>query len=138
MTGRRVRSGFALAVFLVLLAVGIWLLTRYLQLRGIAWAGDFGSIASAFLGAAALLTPVVSRLLGGLHGPQSLSRIDIPQARKDLAAALARQWVDEERLRRINDPRPLPVRWETAQATALTQGAPVPSGGLVGQFDDIA
>ena len=77
----------------------------------------FRKHSSAFLGAAALLAPVVSRLLGGLRGPQPLSGSIFPRP-GPLASASARQWADEERLRRINDPRPLPVRWETGQAAA--------------------
>lgn len=138
-TSPRVRSSLGLAVILILLAAGTWFLSGYLRSKGMAWAGNFGSIASAFLGAAALLTPVVIRLLGGVRGPPPISRIGIPQARDDLAEALARQWADEERLRRINDPRPLPVRWDAGPAeAALAQRTPVPPDGLAGQFDDIA
>ena len=138
MRSRRVRSGLGLAAILILLAAGTWLLSSYLRAKGMAWAGNFGSFASAVLGVAALLTPIGSRLLGGVRGPPPVSRIDIPQARDDLAAALAMQWADEERLRRINDPRPLPVRWDAGPAEALAQGAPALPDGLAGQFDDIA
>ena len=43
----------------------------------------------------------------------------IPGARERLAGTSSRQWAEEEELWRLNDPYPLPVRWDvTATAVA--------------------
>jgi hypothetical protein len=39
---------------------------------------------------------------------------DLAQAADDLASAVGRQWREEAALRRLNDPYPLPVRWQPA------------------------
>ena len=38
----------------------------------------------------------------------------LDQATEDLALAVAKQWRDEERMRRLQDPFPLPIRWVVA------------------------
>jgi hypothetical protein len=95
------------ALFLVVVAALAYWLGRFLAGRGVSWAGDFGSAVSLFTGVFALISPVFSRLPRWLGGPAPISRVGIPQARDDLATALGQQCKGEERLRRINDPRPL-------------------------------
>ncbi len=135
-------------LFLVALAFGAIMLGRFLGRRGLPWAANFGSIAAFFVACIALLTPLLGRVMRWLGGPLPIARIGIPQAKDDLAAALSRQWTTEERLRRINDPRPLPVRWEvTPTAQAAMPGVPHDvsdddaaagwAAELAGQFDDI-
>ena len=46
-----------------------------------------------------------------VHGPLQDKVI---RAAEDLAVAVAEQWRREERLRRVQDPDPLPVRWTSA------------------------
>jgi hypothetical protein len=38
-----------------------------------------------------------------------------------LAVAVARQWEEEARLRRLNDPHPLPVSWRAAAEDLMEQ-----------------
>jgi tetratricopeptide (TPR) repeat protein len=122
--------------FLTLAAVGVFWLGRFLSMKGIAWAGGFGSIASFFLAAFAIVVQLGTRWLR----PASMSPKGVVQAGDALAAALHTQWEEEERLRRINDPRPMPVGWEiTPTAEAAMRGVPPgeASESFAGQFDDI-
>jgi hypothetical protein len=130
------------ALLLVVLAALIYGLGRFLAGKGVSWAGDFGSVVSMFTGAFALITPIFSRLPRWLGGPPPISRLSLPQARDDLAAALSQQWKKEEQLRRVNDPWPLPVRWAvTSRAQAAMPGTPPDAGpsmaDLSNHFDDI-
>ena len=95
-------------VLLVLLVVGLFLLGRFLQARGIIWAGAFGDIAGFFL---AICLAVGPFLIGRLRGPPS-GWTGIARAANDLAKALGRELADEDRQRRVNDPYPLPVSWD--------------------------
>lgn len=137
MQSERVRGLGAIAV-LVALAVGVFWVSRVLQHKGMTWSADFGSIAAAFLAAAALLMPLFTRLLGWLRGPPPVSRISVVQARDDLAAALAKQDAEEERIRRVNDPRPLPVCWVADTSTGSAGSVQPPLNSLAGQYDEIA
>ena len=119
------------AALLLLIAVAVLLLARYLHARGFAWAANFSNIASAVLAAIALLIPVVAGLVRSLRSPPPISRMSIPQIRDDFALTLAREWGAEERWRRINDPRPMPVRWQ------ITPTADTPSRVVGGRFDEI-
>jgi NACHT domain len=138
----RVSRGRRLGAVVVLaaLAVGVFWLGQYLHSKGLVWAANSSSVAAAALAAVALLTPVLSRLLHTLSGPPPLSRTSIVQARDDLAVALAREWAEEERLRQINDPRPLPVAWAVtptarAASAATANAATIDAAG--GQFETI-
>ena len=121
------------------MAVGGFLLARYLHHKGLVWAANFSSVAAAVLAAVALLMPMLSRLVHTFRGPPPLSRTSIPHARDDLAVVLAREWAEEERLRQINDPRPLPVRWEVtpAASAATAAAANATAADLAGQFEKI-
>jgi hypothetical protein len=138
MLGLRGRRLGAIVV-LAALAVGVFWVGRYLHSKGLVWAANSSSVAAAVLAAIALLIPALSRLLHTFSGPPPLSRASVAQARDDLAMALAREWAEEERLRQINDPRPLPVGWEMTStamaATAVT--ANVATVHPVGQFETI-
>jgi hypothetical protein len=50
------------------------------------------------------------------HAPRPGLAVLLDQAAEDLALAVTQQWRAEERLRRLHDPFPLPVRWTTADA----------------------
>jgi NACHT domain len=107
-TGRRL---VAMAI-LASLAAGAYVLARLFRENGWAWAANFSGVASFTLTAFVALLPVTWRMFGWLGGRLPLSQITIAQARDDLAAALELEWAEEDRLRQLNDPRPLPVRWE--------------------------
>jgi hypothetical protein len=53
-------------------------------------------------------------LAGGNPGAEDFYRARVHQAAEDLAVAVGDQWRLEERLRRVQDPAPLPVRWRAA------------------------
>lgn len=136
------RSLGVLVFVLVLVSAGYWFY-RLLAGKGVAWAGDFGSAVSMFTGLFALLFPVAFWLTRRVGGPEPVSRPDTLQARDDLAVALRQQWKKEEQLRRVNDPRPLPVRWTvTSRAWDAMPGTPVTAlgdpAGLSDRFDGIA
>jgi len=133
-------------VLLLLLAGGLFILGRLLAAKGMTWAGEFGSIAAFFVAVVALLGPIFARWL---RGPSPITTLNVSQATDDLASSLSQQLAEEEQLRRINDPRPLPVRWDvTALAKAAMPGVTFGSvddnleemwlTGFAGQFDDIA
>jgi hypothetical protein len=113
-----------------------WFVTR----RGLDWADKSGSVAGACVALLVLAVPFLRWILRGLRGDFPVTEIDPLRARDDLAAALSDQGAAEERLRRVNDPRPLPVRWEvTPTAEAAMPGVPAPAGPEVtGNFADIS
>ena len=106
------------AAALVLFAVCAYLAGRLLYAKGFLWATDVATIVA---GAAAVASPVVlvlGKIFGGLSGAPPLSPLTLEQARAGYAAALARQWAHEDRLRQVNDPDAMPVRWTTTSGTA--------------------
>jgi hypothetical protein len=133
------RSRLGAIAVLAVIAVAGFCLARYLYGKGLVWAVSFSTVATAVLAAIALLMPLFRRLIHTLSGPTALPRSSIPQARDDLAVALTREWAEEERLRQINDPRPLPVSWEvTSSAGAATAtSANVVATDLAGEFETI-
>ncbi|MFI7672988.1 helix-turn-helix domain-containing protein [Actinophytocola sp. NPDC049390] len=62
--------------------------------------------------------PTGNRLESALHRR-------LAEAAEDLAHAVGARWVREEELRRIQDPFPLPVRWEVAPADVMDHWANV-------------
>jgi len=138
--GRRVAS----IGLLLLLATSLFFLGNFLATKGIAWAGNFGSIAAFFLAFVAFVMPVFTRWW---NTPQPVSMVDATQAADDLAVSLSQQLADEDKTRRVHDPRPLPVRWEvTPIAEAKMRGASLGNQDdaagslstiLAGKFDEI-
>jgi NACHT domain len=130
------RGAGVLLLVLVVVSATYWSY-RLLAGKGISWAGDFGSAVSMFTGVFALMLPAGFRLTRWLRGPMPLTDPDIPQARNDLATALRWQWKKEEQLRRVNDPRPLPVRWTvTSRAQEAMPGTPATAIGDPADFSD--
>lgn len=125
MRRNQLRAAAAL-LFLLLLALGVARLGLFLRTKGLSWDVSFSAVAGFVLAAVSVAAALVKYVFrwgqGALPGP----RPDIPKVRDDLAAGLRRQWADEERLHQVNDPRPLPVRWEVTPAAGP------------GRFDDIA
>ncbi|TDD21251.1 hypothetical protein [Nonomuraea diastatica] len=62
-----------------------------------------------FLALTAWLLPYVRHLITWLRAAPRLTDVTLEEALDDLARALEQEWAEEERLRRVNDPRPLPV-----------------------------
>jgi predicted NACHT family NTPase len=116
---------------LVTLAAGAYVVGQVATRNGLDWADKVFGVASFFLAFTALLVPAF-RWVSQWLSRAPLADIGLPQAMEDLAMALRRQLVDEERLRKVNDPRPLPVRWDVV---ALPAGAP--PDGLAGHFEQV-
>lgn len=132
--GRQLRAVLIIAA----LAVGVLWIGRLLQAKGLTWAANVSSVVSMFLGGIALLTPLFTRIAAWLYGPRPVARDRLGAAKEELAAAVGWEWAEEERLRRIYDPRPLPVRWEvTSSASAATAAGADPISDLAGQFTEI-
>jgi NACHT domain len=134
-----------LLVFLLGIAIGWFFLERFLRTRGLTWAANLAAIVTAVIAIATAVNPLLKRLW---VGPPAMSTQSATQAADDLAAALRREWMAEDNLWQINDPRALPVRWEvtpTAEAAMSSDwrddtstAATMPSAkDLIGQFDDI-
>jgi hypothetical protein len=107
MLGRQLFAITALAV-LVFGAVAVVGLN---VAKGLPWSVGFSAVATFVVTVAVAAVVPVRKLLGWARGTLPLSDTTLAQAREDLARALAFGWAEEERLRRINDPWPLPVRW---------------------------
>src|SRR6266566_4732462 len=142
---RGFRPRLRATALLIAVAAGLLVLGKLQSVKGFAWASEFTSIAGFFLALVALMWPWLARQM---RGPRAVSTSRIADAAEELAGALRRQWDEEERLRSINDPDPLPVRWEvtpTAEAAMLggpgeraSPGAgPELSSSLAGEFKDI-
>jgi hypothetical protein len=121
------RRRLAAMIALALLAAGVFLASRLLEARGLVWATNVTTIASFVLAAAIAIVPLLRILLGWLHGGPTVSKITLQQARAGLADALAKELAEEDRLRQVYDPWPLPVRWHVAN-TAPTSVRPDGSG----------
>ena len=89
---------------------------------------------------------ITNNYLAAAHGEVSASfRARVDRAAEELAAVVGDQWRREERLRRIHDPVPLPVRWTAADPllsdhVANIRRAPVDGGdeiGLDGTLSDV-
>ncbi|MBO3675819.1 NACHT domain-containing NTPase [Streptomyces sp. NEAU-YJ-81] len=89
-----------------------------------------------WLAVRAILRHRRSRVLwGDLSGPELNAAAD------QLASAVREQLGREERLRRLQDPAPIPVRWDTARQDLIDHWANVTGGGPVdlgGRFEEIA
>jgi hypothetical protein len=135
---RRIPRRLAALALLALVAAGLFWLGLYLRGKGILWASEFGTIGALFVAIVALFIPVLGHWL---RGPAPMSQVGVVQAGDDLATSLGEQWAGEDRLRRINDPRPLPVRWDvTPTAQAAMAGVPHEEDSwadLAGKFTDI-
>jgi hypothetical protein len=115
-----------------------------------------GEAAAVFSGVTSMVTAVVAVALG-LTGPHSSLPTSSDVADR-VAVAVGRQWTDEVRLRLVNDPYPLQVRWGPADPdlvddwpslvrlaeTGLGWPAPPPDGmwaagpaGLAGSDNDL-
>ncbi|MEU7872500.1 PH domain-containing protein [Dactylosporangium sp. NPDC049140] len=123
---RRNRHRLTGTAVLIVAAGAIFGLGLLLQRRGLDWADKFGSAASLMIAAVALLHPLLAGALRWVRGTARIRRDELPGAGADLAAALGRQLAREDRWRRTHDPRPLPVRWRSAD------------GAHAGSYADIA
>lgn len=109
------------------LAAGIYGAGHLLAAKGLDWADKVSGVVSVALTLLGLAAGVLVRLMRRTPARRLVSEQEITQAGDDLAAALGRRLAREERLRRVHDPRPLPVRWESA----------VPARTASGRYDDV-
>lgn len=84
-------------------------------------AAQLATVVSAWVGVAGLLISVAPRVMSGWRGARAGSGSDevadhVPAVAEALANSVRGQWMDEDRIRRVSDPYPLPVRWDNAPA----------------------
>jgi NACHT domain len=104
----------------------------------------WASILSFFVALISLLTKFTPRELEN-PGQDLAQRLD--QAMENLAMAVQKQWRDEEKSRRLQDPFPLPVSWTAAEAAVAdhwenvygqsTAGEPVHLDGELSDVVDV-
>lgn len=150
MTGRRVPPKRLLAS-VVLFCIGtlFFVLAAFFSAKGARWANEFSGVAGFFVALAALLSPLVGKMFNWLQkGSVELATVSPGQAAEELAFALNVQWAQQEELRQINNPWPLPVRWqvtERARAAMLgiswqelgEAGHPVTPSALDSSFEEV-
>lgn len=105
--GRRIVAIVAFASLLF----GAYAVIEFNVTKGLSWSVSFSTDASLILAIFLAVIVPARKLVGWARDGLPLSNTTLDQAREDLARTLASNWVEEERLRRINDPWPLPVRW---------------------------
>ncbi|MGH4021221.1 MAG: NACHT domain-containing protein [Pseudonocardiaceae bacterium] len=98
------------------------------------------SILGFFVALISLLASIMPR--APQPGPGLTQRLN--QTAEDLAAAVEQQWRAEEKLRRVQDPYPLPVRWTAADTVVIDHWATVKQAApgqevanLSGQLDHV-
>lgn len=135
----------------VLLSVGasLILLGFFLHAKGAQQATEFSGIVGLFVSIAALLSPLIGRMITWLKDSAAdLSVVSLSREAESLAEALAVQWAQQEGIRQVNNPWPLPVHWQvTEQAHAAMldvswrdvgkPGHSVTPSTLHGSFDEI-
>jgi NACHT domain len=135
----------------VLLGVGalLILLAFFLHAKGAQQATALSGVIGLFVSIAALLSPLIGRMMTWLKdSPAGLSDVSLSREAESLAEALAVQWAQQEGIRKVNNPWPLPVRWRvTDQARAAMldvswrdvgrPGHLVAPSALHGSFDEI-
>lgn len=142
----RARRRRRVVVLVSALAAGLLLLVVLLRAKGMAWAGEFGSIAAFFLALITVLVPWIWRWWRYPQGrPASLMSVE--DAADKLAKALESQWVEDEHKRHINDPYAMPVRWAVTRVPVATAARPHSTAGensgrplaeLAGRFEEIS
>jgi NACHT domain len=112
--------------------------------------GAVGLAATFSLGLPALWLAVAGYLEA--RRPEQASKLTMAHIADQLAVAVGKQWNDEAAVRRLNDPYPLPVSWDAADASLTdswdsmvklaTSGAgwppPPPEGTWAAGLDDLA
>jgi NACHT domain len=109
-------SRLAAIAALLVLVFGLDWIVRLNVVKGLNWSVSFSIIAALVVMVVLPSAALVRRLLRQASGVLPLADTTLAQAREDLAQALAAEWDQEERLRRVNDPWPLPVRWSGEHA----------------------
>jgi hypothetical protein len=125
MAGRRALPKRLLAsIVLLTMGVLVFLLALFLYIRGIQWANEFSGVAGLFVAIAALLSPLAGRMLSWLlQGSDQVTNVNLDTTAKEFADGLRVQWAQQEELRMVNNPWPLPVRWQfTDQARLAMRG----------------
>jgi hypothetical protein len=110
--GRRL---IAIVAFIVLALAALGFVELNV-IKGLSWSVSFATVATLVLTVVIAAIVPVRKLLGWARGTLPIADTTLDQARQDLAQALAAGWGEEERLRRINDPWPLPVHWSGPDA----------------------
>ena len=81
--------------------------------KAAAWAGVLGSVTALAAFTEPLVERVVARSSVKKTGGSEVT--ELHGAAEQLALVVRSQWRDEARMRRLQDPWPLPLRWTTAE-----------------------
>jgi NACHT domain len=146
---RALRKRLLASVVLFIIGVMLFVLALFFYIRGLQWANEFSGVAGLFVAIAALISPLANKMFDLLRQPSGdLAVVTAEQAAERLAVALEVQWARQEELRMVNNPWPLPVRWQvTDQARAAMRGVswsdlgkphhPVTASSVASSFDNV-
>jgi len=147
--GRAPRKRWIASVVLLGIGAALILLAFFLRANGIQRATEFSGVIGLFVAITALLNPLIGKMIKWLKDSAvGLSDVSLSREAESLADALAVQWAQQEGIRKVNNPWPLPVRWQvTEQARAAMldvswrdvskPGHQVTPSVLHGSFDEI-
>jgi hypothetical protein len=103
---------FAIVGAVVILAGCVYAVGVFLSVRGVIYAGALASVAALVVALVTLVAPLLARWWSG---PPFLTSMTVAEATESLAMMVERQLSQDERERSINDPWPMPVRWEASK-----------------------
>ena len=102
--------------FLLVVAAALYTAGIFLRRQGVDRAAAWLGVAGGALACVPFVVSVLRRASAWIHGVGKFATITLDQAADDLRQALAKQWALEDRRWRLNDPKPLPVRWAVTPA----------------------
>jgi hypothetical protein len=115
---RQLRWRTLVAVFVSAWIGGVVSVIALILVQGLEKAGKWAGVLGALTAFAALCLTVGERLFTVLsrahHADDDILAAELDTAGDRLAAAVQKQWREEARTRRLQDPWPLPVRWTAA------------------------
>jgi NACHT domain len=131
-------------VLLIAVAIGVFILSRLLTGKGLAWVAQASEVASLVLVVVGVLVVPVGRVAGWVRRPQPPTPEEIAAARNNLQAALSGAWSEEGS--EVYEDLPMRVRFGPWIEAVDSQGpqdaarvdAPAAEQSQAGGFDSIA
>jgi hypothetical protein len=137
--GRAGRDGTV--VTSVMMVAGLLALALSVAVIGVAWtvgtlatAGTVAEVAGAVLAVVALALGLVARWRSAV--PVAATSARVLEAKDVLTGLVAEQWTAEAALRSLDDPYPIPVRWQLSELDEVTDH-PAAGPAVEGSSDDI-
>lgn len=121
MHGRRRRRGLAVSVVVGAWGVALLAVTVLLLRQGAQKAAEWAAILGGLTALAGLMEPQIERIIARAADRKSggASQVDLAaglqRVAEQLAGVVRSQWRDEEKMRRLQDPWPLPLQWAAAE-----------------------